>query len=219
MKLKSSEQGAFNVLVIPLVLSTLFFFIALGFGLWAFAGRNDYKNNVDQKIATATKVAVDRANTAKDNEYLEKEKNPYRDYTGPDVLGSFSLKYPKTWSTYLSLEKGNTVMIFHPLVIPANDKTAAYALRVEVIDGPYDKEATKWDSDAKTGAVRITPYRLPKLPDVLGVRIDGQIVKDKKRGSIVLLPMRDKTMKISTESEDFVKDFNNIILPNFTFVP
>jgi hypothetical protein len=218
MKLRSSEHGALNVLLIPLILALLFFFAALGFGMWAFMERTDYKNNVDQKVDAATKVAVDRAKTDKDNEYLEREKSPLREYVGPATLGSFTMKYPKTWSAYSTTERDKTTMLFHPLVIPGNEE-AAYALRVEVIDGPYDKEATRYDADAKTGAVRVSPYRLPKLPDVLGVRIDGEIVREKKRGSVVLLPLRDKTLKISAESEDFVKDFNNIILANFTFKP
>ena len=180
--------------------------------------RNDYKDNVDKKIEVATKVAVEKAKTDKDNEFLEREKSPLREYVGPATLGTFTMKYPKTWSAYTTNERGGTPMLFHPLVIPGNEE-AAYALRVEVIDGPYDREAVRYDSDAKTGLVRVSPYRLPKLPDVLGVRIDGEIEREKKRGSVVLLPLRDKTLKISAESEDFVKDFNNIILANFTFTP
>jgi len=36
---------------------------------------------------------------------------------------------------------------------------------------------------------------------------------------MILLPLRDKTLKISTESQQFVGDFDNIILANLKFVP
>lgn len=206
-----------NALLIPLILAVLFFFGALGFGVWAFMERSTYKNDSDALTDKAVAVAVERAKTDKDNEFLQREKEPLRDYKGPSSLGSFTMKYPKTWSASSTENDSKTSMIFHPLVIPLNDK-AAYALRVEVIDGTYDKQASAFDADAKKGAVRVSPYRLPKLPDVLGVRIDGAIGKDKK-GSIVLLPLRDKTLKISTESEEYVKDFNEIILANFSFSP
>lgn len=218
MDLAKSEQGTLNVLLIPLVMALIFFFGALGFGVWAFAERNNYKHNTDRIVDKEVAVAVERTKTEKDNEFLEREKNPLREYKGPTTLGSFSMKYPKTWSAYSSDENGGGAsIIFHPLVIPANDQ-AAYALRVEVIDGNYDQEAGRYDSDAKNGKVRVYPYRLPKLPEVLGVRIDGEL-NDGKRGSVVLLPLRDKTLMISTESETYLKDFESIILANFSFQP
>jgi hypothetical protein len=38
-------------------------------------------------------------------------------------------------------------------------------------------------------------------------------------GILVLLPMRDKTLKIWTESTAYFTDFNTYILPNLTFSP
>jgi hypothetical protein len=38
-------------------------------------------------------------------------------------------------------------------------------------------------------------------------------------GTMVLLPMRDKTLEIWTESNDYLNDFNTYVLPNMTFAP
>jgi len=46
----------------------------------------------------------------------------------------------------------------------------------------------------------------------------GQIINGKK-GSMVMFPLRDKTLKVWTEADQFVGDFNNSVLPNLTFVP
>jgi hypothetical protein len=215
--MKSNESGALNVLLIPLILASLMFFTTLGFALWAYSERTDYKNNSDQKADKAVSIAVQRTKTEKDNEFLEREKQPLRDYIGPISLGSFTMKYPKTWSAYSSEEESKTTMIFHPLVVPSG-QNSVYALKVEVIDGAFDSEAGNYDNDAKSGIVKVAPFKLPKMPSILGIRVDGQI-ETEKRGSVVLLPLRDKTLKITTESEDFLRDFNSIILPNFAFQP
>jgi hypothetical protein len=53
---------------------------------------------------------------------------------------------------------------------------------------------------------------------VVGSRIDGEINLGQK-DSMILLPVRDKTIKISTESQEFMGDFNDIVLANLKFVP
>ena len=66
MKLSKNEWGSMNTLLIPLILAVVFFFGALGFGVWAYMERSDYKLNSDQKAAAAVKVAEDKLSTKKD---------------------------------------------------------------------------------------------------------------------------------------------------------
>src|SRR3989344_4524267 len=89
-----------NGWLIACIITTLLFIAFAGFFGWAYMSRQDYKDNVDQKIATAVEVAKKQTETAKDNEFLEKEKLPLQDYTGPSQYGSLNIKYPKTWSAY-----------------------------------------------------------------------------------------------------------------------
>ncbi len=212
-----NERGAINPLLIPLTFASIFFAAALGFGVWAYSERQNYKNNSDQLSEKAVTIAVERANTAKDNDFLEKEKQPFRTYQGNDSLGSFSVQYPKTWSVYSNDTIGQASVIFHPHFVPANNKIA-YALRVEVIVRPYDQVATSFANDVKSSKLKAVPYALPKVPTAIGLRLDGEL-KDKKRGTIVILPLRDKTIQITSESESFAGDLNNTILPNLTFIP
>lgn len=211
--MKNNNKG----LLISFIFSILLLCGAFGFGVWAFMERDHYKKDTSEIVDREVTVAVERARTAKDNEFLEREKQPYRTYQGGETLGSFSVQYPKTWSVYSNDDASAASVIFHPDFIPA-DKATAYALRVEVLPRSYDSVAASFGGNVKTGKLKATTFALTKLPDVVGLRLDGQI-EAKKTGAIVILPLRDKTIQITTESPSFAGDFNDIILPNFTFKP
>lgn len=215
--MKMNERGGLNVLLIPLILSVVFFFGALGFGIWAFMSRADYKNNSDQKAAAAVQVAVQKANTDKDNEFLQREKEPLRDYQGPDTLGNIQFKYPKTWSGYYKSSDKELSLVMHPKLVNGTDK-GNYALRVEVVSNSYDKTVKALETNIKSGKLTSDPFRLDKVPSVVGIKVSGELSNSKK-GSMVVLPLRDKTVRISTESEEFTGDFEGIILKNFSFSP
>lgn len=219
--MKLNQLGAINALFIPFVVVTLLFFGATAFGAVAFIGRQDYKNNVDQKIAAAVEVAKKETASAKDNEFKEQEKHPLKPYTTPATFGSVSTQVPKTWSIYSSESGKGTTPIsayFHPNYVPAIDGGVSLALRLEILENSYSEELQQFDSAARAGTVKVSPYAAQKVPSVVGARIDGEI-GPKKKGSIVLLPLRDKTIKIWTEADQFQKDFNESVLPNLTFTP
>ncbi len=210
-----------HALLIPLVVLALLLLVALGFGAWAYMERQDYKNNVDSKIKDAVAVAVQQESSRKDNEFLEKEKSPYKSYKGPDTFGTVSIKYPKTWSAYVIEKSSSTTPIsgyFHSPYVPDVQGQTAFALRLEVINRAYDQELKTLDSKAKSGKVRISAYKAKNVSGVTGVRIVGEI-DNGKTSTMVLLPLRDKTLKIWTESTTFVKDLDSIILATLTFTP
>ncbi len=216
---KHNQDGAVNVLLLPLILATLFLIGALAFGFWAFGERQDYKNNVDQKISVAVAVARKQEWLVKDKQYAEAAKLPLKTYNGPEQYGSIVLQYPKTWSAYVVTGTNSDASLdgyFHPDVVPdVNAENSAFALRLEVVDSSYSEVLDEY-KDAE--GVTIAPYALPKLPKVIGVRISGQI-EENKQGSVIVLPVRDKTLKVYTESEAYLNDFNTNILPNLTFSP
>lgn len=207
-------------MVIALVLSVLFLIAAIAFGVWAYGSQQDYKNNFDQKAAAVAEVAVKEAETKKDNEFVEKEKEPLKTYQGAAAYGSVNISYPKTWSAYvIESDRGTPIDgYFHPNFVPGTQTQTAYALRVQVSDQSYDQEMRQFDSKAKAGKVTVSPFVAKNVPNVTGARVDGEINTGQK-GSMVLIPIRDKTIKISTESQQFTGDFNDIILANLKFTP
>lgn len=217
--IKHNQDGAVNALLLSLIIAIVAFIGALGFGFWAFAGMQDYKNNTDDKIAVAVAEAkrVEAAN--KDKQYAEAAKNPLTTYNGPDQYGSLNVQYPKTWSAYVDASGNGSYPLngyFNPNVVPSvTDQDSTFALRVQVVNQAYSNVVRNYQS--KQG-ITVTPYALPKLPKQVGVKIQGQIENDKK-GTMVILPVRDKTLQIYTEADAFQNDFENIILPNFSFAP
>ncbi|HZP55758.1 MAG TPA: hypothetical protein VFB03_03240 [Candidatus Saccharimonadales bacterium] len=216
---------------VALVLSDIFLVIALiaaiAFGAWAFTQRQDYKNNVDKKIAIAVAKARADQNTKDNNDFAEKEKLPTKTYKGPDTFGSVTFSYPKTWSGYIDQSSSSDPIkaLFYPDLVPANASQqggSQYALRVDLVGQTYDQVIKTFDSSIKQGVVKATAYVPPQMTQVpnvqTGTRFDGAI-EQKTQGSMVVIKVRDKTLKIYTEAPSFMDDFNNTVLKSLTFVP
>ena len=212
-----------NTLITLFILTLVVLMGTIGFAAWAFMSREDYKSNSDQKSAAAVAAAEKTLSAKKDSEFAEKEKSPLKEYKGSQTFGSLVIQYPKTWSAYVIESDKASIPIdgyLHPNYVPnvQSGTSTAFALHFQVINSPYDQELKKYDNFAKTGDVRITPYVAPKVTNVTGVKVEGQ-VEQGKQGTAVLFPLRDKTLRIVTESTSFNADFTNIILANLTFVP
>ena len=214
------QGGYINTLLIPLIAAVVLLLAAAGFGAWAFNGRQDYKNHSDQKSAVASAAAVKVAQAADAKKFAEEAKNPLKPFVGPSAYGSITVQYPKTWSGYVVENSGTplTAYFLPNVVTDVNAQDAAFALRLQVVNQTYAQVMQTYESAVQSKKVTVAPYSLPKVPSVVGSRIDGQISTN-NQGSVVVIPLRNVTMLISTESQDFEADFNNIILPNATFSP
>ena len=209
------------VLIIALVFFILAFLGSSGFAFWAYAQMQDYKNNVDEKVAAAVSEAVKETEETKEKEFEERSKSPNKIYKGPATYGSLEITYPKTWAATVDEQSSSTLVngYFHPDFVPGPKSGTAFALRVEVLDRPYDQVLGSYESDTKKGTVKVTPFKAVRVPSVLGARLDGEIEKGFK-GSAVMFPLRDKTIRVSTfASDSFGNDFNKVVLENLIFTP
>ncbi len=218
---KLNQKGVVDVWFLAFTVVLILFFAAAGFGVWAFMGMQDYKTNVEPKITAAVDKAVEANTTKKDQEFVEKEKQPFRTYTGPSAYGSIAITYPKTWSVYAdeSARSSNALdASLNPDFVPGLQSGNNVALRVQVISSAYSDVVRSFESQVKNGKVTVTPYSVAKVPSVTGVRVDGEIFT-KKEGAMIIVPVRDKTLKVWTEATQYVGDFNSTILPNMSLVP
>lgn len=211
------------MLLIPFILCVLLLLAAAGFGMWAFSGMQDYKTNSDKKVNSAVTIAQRDTSSAKDKEFLEKEKSPLKTYKGPADFGTVTIQYSKTWSAFVTentKDSGGTPIdgYFHPSFVPGLQSGTDYALRVKVVSKQYADELKQFESKIKSGKVKASPFKAPKVDGVIGTRIDGEI-NIGQQDSMILFPLRDKTIEISTESVQFRGDFESIILANLTFIP
>jgi hypothetical protein len=229
--IKHNQDGGVSGLGISLVMTVILLVGALGFGGWAFMSRNDYKTNVDSKIADAVTIAKQQEGSAKDKQFAEDEKQPLRTYSGPEAFGSIQASYPKTWSGFVDdTGKSSNALLdgyFYPNIVPsiAQDAPSVFSLRMVVTNQSYAQTLAtimSQSSSNNTGVVppTISPYALPKVPKAIGIKLVGTLpLQSKKQGEMVVLPLRDKTLQIWSETAVFTPDFETNILPNFTFSP
>ena len=113
---------------------------------------------------------------------------------------------------------------FYPDVVPNTGADSSgvnstnFALRVQVTQNSYSDILQNYQSQAQGGSIAVRPYVLKQVPSIPGVIVTGQI-QSQKTGTLIILPLRNQTLEIWTEGNQFQKDFDNIILPNFSFSP
>jgi hypothetical protein len=220
--IKHDQNGSVNGIVISLVAVSILLVSSLGFAGWAFTERQDYKNNSDEKVSAAVVLARQDESTKKDKQFAEEIKNPFRTYAGPQAFGSLIVKYPDTWSAYVDDTGRGTAPVdayFHLGTVPSVlAESSAFALRVKVVTQSYEASLANLRKLEKTGAVTMEPYVLPLVPEAIGIKATGEVKPD-KNGTLIILPLRDRTIQISTEGDEFITDFTEKVLPNLSFAP
>ncbi len=197
---------------------------ALIFGGWAFMGKQDYKNNSDQKATAAAEAAKKVQAAELQKAFAEQESRPTKTYKGSTTYGTVTFDYPKTWSGYVDESTANEPIngYFYPGIVPGLQSKTAYGLRVELVGTDYTSILQQHDSQIKDGSAKASAYVPPKMTGVAnvqpGTRLDGALDQNTK-GAMVIIKVRDKTLLIYTESNDFLSDFNNTVLASLTFAP
>ncbi len=221
---RPNQIGAAPALVIACFLLALLLIAAAVFGWWAYQGRQDYKNHVDQRVAAASAQAKADQKTADSKTFAEAAKSPTKTYSGAATYGTLSFSYPKTWDAYVDDTNLNQPLnsYYYPDYVPATTANLAYALRVQLLSDSYDSVINSFSGTIKQGKLSAVAYIPPKMKDVknaqLGTRLDGTLAQN-IQGAMVVVRVRDKTLKIWTESSNFMADFNNTVLPSLTYVP
>lgn len=211
---KLNQKGYFNPLIIPLVLAVV---ATVVFGIMA---SSYYSKYVDQRDTNQPKIdsAVEAAKTAQkaelEKEFFEREKIPNVTYTSPPEFGSVKVTHAKTWSRYV-VRRGDGEINFyaHPSYVMSDGVN--HALRMSVVPNDFASEMREYDALVKKGDLKA---RSVKASGVNGTRLDGFFKKDLE-GSMVVFPLRDKTLRVWTESKTFRGDFDNTVLKKLTFVP
>jgi hypothetical protein len=225
--IKHNQDGGVSGETISFVLTILVLLGAIGFGAWAFSGRQDYKNHVDAKIAAAVQVAQKQESATLTAQFAQYAKQPLKTYQGPEAYGSVVINYPKTWSGYVDDTGAGSALVdgyFAPGVLPAlTAQTSVFALRVQVLNQAYTQTLQNFTGQQQGGQLSVAAYALPKLPQVVGVKVSGQLntsgSSTTTTTTMIVLPLRSDTLEISTQGTQYLADFNNNILRNFSFSP
>ena len=212
MKQINNERanGLANIwMIFTIILAILFIGIAV-FAGWAFVNYNEQKTDVDNKIAIAVTDAKKVQADTDEVKFAVREKEPNREFVGPDDYGRVSFSYPKTWSAYVSKDAiagGTYEAYFNPIVIPPIIATQRFAIRMTIEARSFDQVLAGYNGLVKSGKLVASSV---SSDGNSGTRLDGSFTND-IRGSAVIYKIRDKTLTIRTDANTFADDFNNLI--------
>ncbi len=180
--------------------------------IWAFLSYNEQKTDVDGKIALAQAEAKKEQADEDEKKFAEREKEPRREFVGPDDYGRLTFMYPKTWSAHVArdVSKGGAFEAYlNPVSVPPIGTAQPFALRVTIDDRDFDRTLASFDSKVAKGELKSSTT---SANGESGTRLDGSFSSD-IRGSAVFYKVRDKTLVIQTdiESSDIKAEFENII--------
>lgn len=191
--------------------------IAIIFMILFFLKMKDYntiKADIDGQITLAVADAIDENTTKLENEFAEREKSPYRSFTGPEDYGALSFEYPKTWALYVSADAsrgGDYTAFFNPVQLDAiNDRNSLYALRLTITTKSFESVASDYQNkmNGKNANLSMDTF---VINDVTVNRYTGTIPNTEYNGYIVIIKIRDKTAILQTDSYLFESDFNHLL--------
>jgi hypothetical protein len=213
-----NQSGYLNPLGIPLAVLAVLTVVFGGAAIWAYGQFTNQRDNTDALVAEAVATAEATQAATLEAQFAEELKSPYETYTAPSAFNSVAVTYPRSWSAYvIESSNGRTPLdgYIHPNYVPDVRSDTNFALRFTLETTDYADEVESYQRSVDDGTIKASGVTINTID---GVRLDGAIERD-TNGALVLLPIRDKVLKIWTESTAYLNDFNSIILENLTFDP
>lgn len=204
------ERGGVSGSLIAIIGLSILVLGAGSLAIWALLNYNEQKTNVDGKIDLAVAEAKKVQGDADEVKFAEREKEPNRQFVGPEDYGRLTFTYPKTWSVYVARDVakgGDYEAYLNPVTVPPVSAVQQYSLRVLIEEKDYDQVVKSYENLVKKGDLRSSAT---SANGNNGTRLDGSFTKD-IRGSAVIYKIRDKTLTIRTDADTFKPDFENII--------
>lgn len=206
-----TPQKKHNIIETLILLATIV--IAIVF-IWLYIQKyGEWKGlrmDVDEQIDAAVAMAIAENTTKMEEEFLIREKSPYRDFTGPADYGSLGFKYPKTWSVYIDKDAsngGDFEAYLNPVEVEPISSTTINALRVTIRNSSFDSVVTSYDNYVMSGSLALTTRN---VGGVLANIYTGQLPNG-IQGILAAFKLRDKTVLIQTDAELFANEFYQLL--------
>ena len=214
---KKDVAGLVKTIVIIVV--SLIAVTFIGLFIWMFVQYNDVQTDIEGQINVAVAEAKDQQAMEDETEFLEREKYPYKTFSGPVDYGQLTFEYPKTWSVYVAADAasgGDFNAYFNPIQVDAVGEDTINALRVTIrndsfddVTAEYQKAMDRKDSNLTVESVTIGDAE--KNSTVTANRYTGTIPNTDLSGYIVVFKIRDKTAILQTDSVLFKEDFDKLL--------
>lgn len=201
--------------LIIIILSIIVIILITGF-IWALMNYMEQKNNVDGIVGEAVEKGKAEQKEQSEVAFQRERDALHYDFRTDANIANVAFKYPRDWSQYIEqnvTSKDQISAIFHPGFVQKGDP-GTYALRFQLKQTLYADVLKDYQRAIERGELSASNI---KNGQVEGVRLAGKIDRD-HNGVVVLFPIRDKTILLSTESPDYTGVFDEV-LKSLSFTP
>lgn len=208
---KKDISGLIKLIVI--IVLSLISVTFIGLFIWMFIQYDNARTDVDGQIAVAVADAKDEQATKMEAEFLEREKYPYKTFSGPADYGELTFEYPRTWSVYIAdsaTTGGDFNAYLNPIEVNTVSKDTINALRVSILNKSFDDVVSDYQKDMDKKDSNLTVESVT-FNGITGNRYTGTIPKTELSGFIVIFKIRDKTAILQTDSVLFKEDFDKLL--------
>ena len=210
---KKDISGLVKTIVIIVV--SLIAVTFIGLFIWMYMQYDEAQSDLDGKLAIAAAGARDEQATKDEEEFREREKYPYKTFSGPADYGQLTFEYPKTWSVYVAADAssgGDFNAYFNPIQVDAVGEETINALRVTISNVSFEDAADsyRWAVEAEDAQLSVKSVEIgdkEKGTETTANLYTGKIPGTELIGYIVIFKIRDKTVTLRTDSVLFEKDF------------
>jgi hypothetical protein len=196
--------------------------IFLGFGMVLFGvlAVVAFRDNETTQAGHTKAVAAARAEAAKqqkekdDTEAIKANELPYRTFTAQPIDGGFSFQIPKNWSLYVgrsAVGKTQLDLAADPDAVVYNLGASAinsHAFKVQLLRTTPQEVVKTFDDKIKK---KMITSKGANVSGISGTWLEGSIDDQRHNGVIIILPLRDKTLTISTDDRKYLSEFNTIL--------
>ncbi len=210
-KKKISVSDIIKIVIIVILSITTILFVYLF--IKANADRDEAQSNLDEKINIAVAEAKDAQAAELEAAFAEREKNPYKEFVGPEDYGSLAFEYPKTWSVYVARDAsngGDFEAYFNPGEVEAVSDSTINALRLIISTSSFENVVAnyEWAMNQRDSDLSI---RTIVVNDATANLYEGTIPGTELSGYIVIFKIRDKTAILQSDSILFENDFITLL--------
>ena len=196
---------------VGLIVVSLLAVLFIGLFIWMWVKWNDASTNVKGKVDVAVAEAKNELQTKLESEFEEKEKYPYKVFTGPTDLGELSFEYPKTWSLYVQSNAsrgGDYAAYLNPGQVNVVQENTVMALRVSIKGTLFDQAISEYAEKVRSGNMTFSTT----VVNGNNVNVYTGKLDNEYQGIICVFKLRDKTVMLQTDSTSvFSDDFYRIL--------
>lgn len=216
VKLEKKKDNVGLIKTIAIIIVSLIAVTFIGLFIWMSLQYNEVQTDVQGQIDMAVAEAKDKQAAEMEADFAEREKFPYKTFSGPADYGQLTFNYPKTWSVYIAdaaNKGGDFNAYFNPNQVEAVGKDTINALRVTILNKSFEDVTADYQKkmEQKDSGLTMESVTFGKSNDITGNRYTGTIPGTDLNGYIVIFKIRDKTAVLQTDSVLFKADFDELL--------